>query len=209
MARWHIAWTRPTSDWTPRPAGDAPAGIERYQRGIELVIAARLREAGFEALCPIVRKAITIGGSRLHWRGRKRERVVDTPAIARYVLFAPTPAAPDWRAAKRIRGVNAVVHATGSPDSPAIVPEHEVRWLHGDDGDGVLEDGSRLARALERYARGARVEVRMGLTSSGGAVTAPATIEGDDGRDVHVLLELLGGGARATVPRRSVKLAPA
>jgi transcription antitermination factor NusG len=194
---WHVAWTRPTSDWTLRPVdGSQP---ERFRVGLEHVVAERLVEAGFEALCPVIRTVIVTGGSRLHWRGRARRQVVDTPAFQRYVLFGTTDLAPDWELALHIRGVTDVVRTRGF--HPGIVPEGFVRAARGAKGDGVLEDDS----VLLPFAKGGTVELLDGTYAGKQGV-----VESDKGRArVHVLLELIGRvPVRVSVPRDALKRIP-
>lgn len=181
MPRFMVGWTRPNAEFD---------------------VASALREIGFDAFVPSVRlKRPVKCWSRNRGQGKTREEIVIVPAFPRYMTFSATLEQPVWQKALRVDGMTIVIRRPGNPDQPGILPTTVVTMLRGPSGDGVIEDKAHTVEAIRRFSQGQSVTVQRA------GVPIPGVVVGHEGRDVRVILSVLGGHREATVALENVEAA--
>lgn len=179
--RWMVIWTRP---------------------GAEHDTAQDLRALRLAALVPAVRRFGPVNRwARNRGAGKfgKRERVL-SPAFPRYIMFAATIEQPIWQLAIDLDGVSAIVRQAGNREAPALLPSKVAEALHGPLGDGVIEDLTETVDEMVRFAAGADITVTEGPFAS-----FPGTVIGHEGRNVRVLLSILGGHREAMISPEAIR----
>lgn len=150
-------------------------------------VVSELRENGFDAVFPRIRKLEIVGGARRRWRGRERTMIVEHPVLPNYVFFTGS----HWQRALDVEGVTLVLRRGGDRSTPATLsaelltcllnPEGETLSLLGPAGDGLVEDHSQvreIARAFRKFIEGQTVRVKSDLwledISEGTVISATA-----------------------------------
>lgn len=183
--RYMVGWTQPNS---------------------EFVVASKLREIGFDAFVPSVRNKRPVKcWSRNRGHGKTREEIIILPAFPRYMIFSTTNEQPAWGRALSAQvtqaGMTVVVRRIGNLAEPGILPSSVVAMLRGPSGDGVIEDKANTVEAIRRFSAGQHVTVERA------GVPIPGVVVGHEGRDVRVILSVLGGHREAMVSPESVEAA--
>lgn len=188
MQRWMVAWTRPNA---------------------EALVVGKLREIGLDAFMPAIRKERAVARwtrprGRNIGRVRQPTEIVLVPAFPRYVMFAATELQPTWQLAVRVDGVSMVVRQAGNREAAGILPHKVAQILRGPNGDGIIKDEVTVVEEMTRFARDAEIVV-----TSGPFTNFPGVVVGHEGRNVRVLLSILGGHREAHIAPEAIRLAVA
>lgn len=155
------------------------------ERGREAEVRDRLEDQGFGAFLPLVIAMRPVRPGVM--------QVAAVPAFPGYLFTAFDQRAEPWRSILYTRGVKGLISA--APDRPTPVPKRQIETLLALGYDRPIAEDPRPAL----IAVGSRVRVQAGPFADTQGVCL-----WDDGKRVALLMELLRGPTRVTVPKPSV-----